>query len=136
MEANIPARKVANDIVVAVNSQYFTFNRLGVWKDGGRDVPLTVGQGVDERKPLFSLFVTQADRQWVGWNPIGRFESSGPKAETYIGWHFNTGEAEGPTRFALAEEYHKKYYQEGVLKDLIRVDQGEIKKLPPPPPPV
>src|SRR5439155_18870049 len=56
MEANIPARKVADDIVVAVDPQYFTFNRLGVWKDGGRDgyirpTPNNAG-GIRSRGPI------------------------------------------------------------------------------------
>src|SRR5207249_7783357 len=43
-------------------------------KDGARDVPLQVGQGIDDRKPLFSLFVTQAGRQCVRSNAIGLLE--------------------------------------------------------------
>jgi len=34
---------------------------------GGRDATLTVDQGIDDHKPLFSLFVTQGpERLWVG----------------------------------------------------------------------
>ncbi|MCI0459726.1 MAG: hypothetical protein L0Z62_22475, partial [Gemmataceae bacterium] len=62
----------------------------------GRTVTLEVGQGVDERKPLLSLFVTRGgkpeERDWLGWNPLGFYESSSPRAERYFGWHFNRGE--------------------------------------------
>src|SRR5205814_832742 len=48
--------------------------------DGNRDVALRVGQLIDEGKPLLSLFVTRAgkveDRDWVGWSPVGPYESS------------------------------------------------------------
>jgi WD40 repeat protein len=101
---------------------------------GGRDVRLPVGQGVDERKPLLSLFVTHArrveDRGWVGWNPIGPYEASDAKAESLIGWHFNTGERGQPARFATADQYHRTFYREGVLENLIA--NGDAKHLPPP----
>jgi WD40 repeat protein len=104
---------------------------------GPRDVGLAVGQGVDERKPLFFLFVTRdgagAGREWIGWNPIGPYDSSGQRAERHLGWHFNTGEPAAPTRFALADQYHQKYYREGLLQDLIA--QGELQRVPPRPPP-
>src|SRR5262249_25063977 len=36
-------------------------------------VELTVGQGIDERKPLLFFFLTRGakaeDREWIGWNP-------------------------------------------------------------------
>jgi len=104
---------------------------------GARDVTLAVSQGIDDRKPLLSLFVTRdgkaEDRKWVGWNPIGPYESSDQKAERHLGWHFNTGEAKAPTRFALADQYRKQYYREGILKDLVA--RGELQRVPPPPPP-
>jgi WD40 repeat protein len=103
---------------------------------GHRDVPIVVGQGVDERKPLFSLFITRPnrakEREWIGWNPIGPYESSSPKADRYIGWHFNTGQAEAPTRFAFADQYRKQYYREGLLQNLLA--QGNLTRVPPLPP--
>ncbi len=105
---------------------------------GGRavDLQLTVGQGVDERKPLFSLFVTrakrEADRQWIGWSPLGPYESSDPRVERLLGWHFNTGDADAPTSFARAGQYRKRYYRRGVLQDLLEF--GGRRPLPPPPP--
>ena len=40
--------------------------------------------------------------QWIGWNPIGPYDSSDAGAERYLGWHRNTGDPTRPTRFALA----------------------------------
>ena len=87
-----------------------------------RDVVLPVGQGTDERKPLLTLFVTRdagGGREWVGWNPYGPYEASARKAERHIGWHFNTGKANAPASFALAEEYRKGRYREGILRQLL-----------------
>lgn len=95
---------------------------------GAGDVPLRVGQAMDERKPLLFLFVTRAGpgqpREWVGWNPIGPYDASNRKTERLIGWHFNTGKPEAPTAFALADQYRKEYYREGILKHL--VDKGSL----------
>ncbi|HJT77209.1 MAG TPA: hypothetical protein VJ739_08405, partial [Gemmataceae bacterium] len=106
---------------------------------GNDDVTLTVGQGADERKPLFSLFAIRPDRgdkvedaDWIGWNPIGPYESSSPRAERFLGWHFNTGDPKAPTRFALAAAHQKDYYRPGILQKLIakgRLDR--VERLPP-----
>lgn len=89
----------------------------------GRAV-VVIGQGSDERKPLFSLFVTRpradgAD-EWVGWSPTGPYEASARKAERHIGWHFNTGDPLHPASFALADEYRKEFYRDGILAMLVR----------------
>jgi WD40 repeat protein len=88
-----------------------------------RPVALVLSQGVDERKPLLSLFVTRGgsarQREWLGWNPLGFYESSGPRADRHFGWHFNRGDPAAPTAFALAEEYRKDHYREGILKHLM-----------------
>jgi WD40 repeat protein len=104
-----------------------------------RTVRLPVGQQVDERKPLLSLFVTAGskpgEREWIGWHPAGPYESSGARADRHLGWHTNTGNAAAPTSFALASEYRKQYYREGLLKELTA--RGDLVRLdgPPPPPP-
>jgi WD40 repeat protein len=98
----------------------------------GNDMALTLDSGIDERKPLFSLFVTR-DRDWIGWSPMGAYEASGPGAENYIGWHIGTDKPERPTTFALAKEYHKEYFRDGALRELLRT--GNLKPLAPPPPP-
>jgi WD40 repeat protein len=106
-------------------------------EQGRREVAWQVNQGIDERKPLLTLFITSAgqggERQWIGWSPVGPFESSGRAAEQFVGWHFNTGEANAPTRFALADQYRNQYYREGILKELIV--QGDLQQVAPPPPP-
>lgn len=93
-----------------------------------RDIVLQTGQGVDEHKPLFSFFLAQATanrpRQWVGWSPLGPFESSDEQVERFLGWHFNTGNPQRPTEFADLNQYRERYYRQGLLKDLIT--HGEL----------
>jgi WD40 repeat protein len=105
-------------------------------RQGPRKVKLGMGQGIDERKPLLSLFIARdgkpEEREWIGWNPVGPYEASGRQAERHLGWHFNTGQAKSPTRFALADQYRNDYYREGLLKDLIA--RGEFQRVPPAPP--
>jgi WD40 repeat protein len=87
-----------------------------------REVEVLVGQGIDERKPLLSLFVTRGDkpevRKWIGWSPNGFFEASDRDAERYLGWHSNTDKAEKPTVFAEAREYRERFHKPGLLKAL------------------
>ncbi|MCI0682026.1 MAG: hypothetical protein L0Y71_07980 [Gemmataceae bacterium] len=84
-----------------------------------KDVSLKVVQGVDVRKPLFTLFVAADGREWLGWNPVGPFDASGPVAEKYVGWHFNTGNAAEPTKFALLNQYHDRFYKKDLLRHLL-----------------
>jgi len=101
-------------------------------KRGARseEAQLRVGQGTDERKPLASLFFSgQAARDWIGWSPLGPYESSGAAAEQLLGWHFNTGEVNPPARFAVAAEY-RHLRREGLLEQLLT--KGELAdELPP-----
>jgi WD40 repeat protein len=105
--------------------------------NGHDDISLVVDQGIDERKPLFSLFVSQgekaADCEWIGWRPVGPYDAS-EKAERYLRWHFNTGDPKAPTRSARADQYRPIFYQKGLLKQLIenRVPGGAEIKLPAP----
>jgi WD40 repeat protein len=90
----------------------------------GRDVAVPVSQGVDERKPLLSLVITAEDhkgqRDWIGWSPVGPYDSSNRQAERLIGWHVNTGETtRPPVRFALADQFRKDNYKPGILKKLV-----------------
>jgi WD40 repeat protein len=90
---------------------------------GKGNVQLPVGQGVGDRKPLLTLFVTRGEKpqtfEWVGWSPIGPYDSSGAKADRSIGWHFNnTDQPEKASSFALASEYRKQH-REGILKHLV-----------------
>jgi WD40 repeat protein len=86
-------------------------------------VSLPVDQAVDERHPLLTLFVSQKNqkggRDWIAWNPQGPYADSGRQAETYLGWHINTGNPAQPTSFARAGEYRAKYYKEGLLRHLV-----------------
>ncbi len=99
------------------------------------DVALLLGQAIDERKPLLSLFVARQGPgkplDWLAWNPFGPYDASGPGIASLFGWHFNAlDRPEEPARFALATSY-PKFHREGLARDLIR--DG---RLPPPPQPV
>ncbi|OAI46957.1 hypothetical protein AYO44_01910 [Planctomycetaceae bacterium SCGC AG-212-F19] len=91
---------------------------------GKGDVTLTVGQGTDEHKPLFSLFVTRGvkavGRHWLGWNPVGPYDASDRDAERLLGWHKNTGEDRQPATFALAQEHRAANYRQDILQYLVR----------------
>jgi len=99
-------------------------------------VKLVASQGVDDRKPIATLFLTRpaadGSREWVGWSPLGPYEAGSKAAEKLIGWHFNTGRPGQPTSFALAEQYRETYYQEGLLAAVI--EQGGYRAPPPAPP--
>jgi WD40 repeat protein len=88
-----------------------------------RKVDVVIGQATDEHKPLLSLFVTNKDvprgRQWVGWSPFGFYEASGPDAERYISWHFNTNDPRQPATSAGVAQYRQKLYQNGLVEDLV-----------------
>jgi WD40 repeat protein len=108
-------------------------------RDGRRlpDAPITVDQAIDERKPLFSLFLTRdQDRagrwQWIGWHPTGPYDSSGQEVENHLGWHFNTGAAEAPTRFAAAGEYREQNFRRGLLAELVEKGKVPLPELPMP----
>jgi WD40 repeat protein len=93
-----------------------------------RQVELAVGQGIDERKPLASMFVT-ADQQgrgmaWVGWSPLGPYEASSRQVERLLGWHFNPREGSDSVSFARIEQYRDEYYRAGLLRDL--VEHGQL----------
>ena len=104
---------------------------------GKDDVVVRLRQAIDQRKPLFSLFVTQGgkvtERDWVGWASFGPYEASSDRAERLIGWHLGTGNPERPTSFVLAKKYHEELYREGLLDRLMRWPDGQG-KIPPPPP--
>jgi WD40 repeat protein len=97
-----------------------------------QDLDLAIRQGVDVRKPLFTLFFPRDAAgklgDWLGWNAIGPYDSSRKEVEQYLGWHFNTGKAEQPTSFAFIDQYRKEYFRPGVLKAM-----AELGDLPPPP---
>lgn len=96
---------------------------------GKGDVALTVGQAIDERQPLFTLFVTRdgraEPRDWIGWSPFGPYDSGDRKAERWIGWHFNPTKSDAAATFdSPADQYHKEFHREGILRHLVA--QGAI----------
>jgi WD40 repeat protein len=111
-----------------------------------RQVVLRVGQGVDEPKPLFSLFITREvngrPREWIGWSPYGPYDSGVAQTERLLGWHFNPTDPASPTSaFATADQYRKEYRRQGILKNLVaeadlkRALGAWEKEQPPPLPP-
>ncbi len=90
---------------------------------------IQVQQGVDERKPLFTLFFKEGQAgvpSWIGWSPVGPFDSSDPNIETLVGWHFNPPNPEASSTFAQLSEYRKDHYTKGLFKKLI--ETGELPK--------
>lgn len=95
-----------------------------VLRVAGRDVALVADQAIDERKPLFSLFITTGEtvafRQWIGWSPLGPYDANdAEKADSYIGWHRNTGGPGGPVSFSQAGQYRARFYTPGLLESLL-----------------
>ncbi len=96
--------------------------------DESENKTITVGQAVDERKPLFSLlFGRNADaelesRPWIGWSPVGPFESNNEEFEKLVGWHFNTKDAAQPADFVPIAQYRPSFFGNGLFKALIEND--------------
>jgi WD40 repeat protein len=140
-ENALQARKVAvGDLIEQVDGKVFQGPGASLafyeylWKKAPKDpvtlkikgkgtVTLTLDQGIDTRKPLFSLYISQdQDRkyQWVGWNPLGPYDTSDPNwGDKAIGWHSNTNDPKKPTSFRYADQYRKEYYRPHILKYLI-----------------
>ncbi len=117
------AIKKPMDFYLTIFHQLKPRDRVGLRIRGQAVMNLPVGQGIDERKPLFSLFVKSTrdgkPHEWIGWSPVGPYDASSAAAEQYLGWHFNTGDEQRPTTFAPADQYRKQYYKEGILKYLV-----------------
>lgn len=107
-------------------------------EDGLRSVPVRLEQAVDQRLPLASVFLSHDDRRkawsWIAWSPLGQYESSDRSAEKVLGWHFNTGDARAPVRFAHVDQYREKFFGRGLLENLIE-DGGPPANWPPLPAP-
>ncbi|HJS08991.1 MAG TPA: WD40 repeat domain-containing protein, partial [Pirellulales bacterium] len=96
-----------------------------------RDVEVVAGQGVDERKPLFTFFSSRAagrqPARWIGWSPLGPFESSGDlQVEKLLGWHFNTGQADAPVSFASVDQYRARFETDGLLQKLLETGRPQL----------
>lgn len=76
-----------------------------------KKVPLETTQGMDDRKPLLTLFLASKPGakvpEWIGWTPTGLFESGGQQVEKYVGWYFNPSELGKPVQFASLREYRE-----------------------------
>ena len=103
-----------------------------------RKVTLTVDQGIDERKPLFSLLVQPSDgdperHRWIAWSPLGPFQSSDRQIERYVGWHFNgiNGRA---SSFAPLNQYREQFFRNDLINQLVR-DPDQLPPRPQPDPP-
>ena len=86
------------------------------------NVAIDVKQGIDERKPLFSLLVKPngvgENLSWLAWSPLGLFESSDRKIEQLVGWHFNP-EGDTPSVFAPLQQYRNEYFRPYLMKALL-----------------
>ncbi|QDT55803.1 WD domain, G-beta repeat [Caulifigura coniformis] len=86
-------------------------------------VTCPVAQAIDEVKPLFSLFVSPSangrEWQWIGWHPLGNFDSRGEDVDGWLGWQFNTGDLERPARYAAIGDYRDTFYRRDLLAQLI-----------------
>src|SRR5690606_27520839 len=93
-----------------------------------KTITVRIGHAIEEKKPLFSVLFSPSGPplngiSWVGWHPIGVFESGDRRAESLLGWHFNTGNEFSPTSFAEIEEYRDRFYRQGLLESLYRTGQ-------------
>jgi WD40 repeat protein len=103
-------------------------------------VQLETGQGVDERKPLLSLFLAESggrEPEWVAWTPSGPYDASSAKVEEYVGWHFNPKQRGDPVKFAPLKDYSRNFYEPKLLPPLLtygKLDDAlqEINKIPAP----
>src|SRR5262249_31435904 len=119
-----PARPVASplDFFAAVwEEKPGDALRLNVRRNGAAQaVAVTLDQGIDERKPLASVFVT-GDRAagGIAWTPRGPYDPGGGGGERSLGWPFNPPRPGEPVRFAGADAYREKLHKPGLLKALL-----------------
>ena len=67
-----------------------------------------------------------AHAQWIGWSPLGPYESSDRAVEKLLGWHFNTGQAESPVSFASADQYRNRFATKGLLLKLLETGRPQL----------
>ncbi len=96
-----------------------------------KTIPAVVDRAIDQRKPLFSVFVVSAkDNKWIAWDSVGKYVSSAD-GDRYVGWHFNQGDPAHPVKFATAAEYRQQNFDKDLLQK--RLDDGP-QFVPPPRP--
>ena len=87
---------------------------------GEQIVNLKLEQGIDERKPLVSLFVSRGRTpDWIAWTPVGPYDVGSRDAERFLGWHFNPSKLGEPVRFARADAYRERLHKQGLLRLLL-----------------
>ncbi|TWT56992.1 WD domain, G-beta repeat [Thalassoglobus neptunius] len=99
--------------------------------------PVEVGDAIKEKKPLFSLMFVPSQTNpnkldWIGWHPVGVFESNRREAETFLGWHFNTSDPDSVARFAEISEYRERFHRPGLIRALFENEQIPPRQPPPP----
>ena len=83
---------------------------------------IELGQAADQRNPLCTLFFTRDEDNrwsWIGWSPLGAFETSDKSIEQYVGWHFNPRKLDELATFEPIETRRKDYFGRGLLRRLI-----------------
>jgi WD40 repeat protein len=95
--------------------------QLNVRRNGQpQAVKVTLDQGIDERKPLATVFVSRDQQpQWIAWNPQGPYDVGARDAERFLGWHFNPAKSGEPVRFAKADAYRERLHKPGLLRSLL-----------------
>ncbi len=88
---------------------------------GRAKVLLGVDQGIDDVKPLFSLFVIGGEKpQWIAWNPNGPYDPGpGGTGEGRIGWQVNPNKPGQPVEYSSAAKYRKEYRRDGIVRHLV-----------------
>jgi WD40 repeat protein len=95
--------------------------RLHIRRGGATQaVAVVLEQGVDEWKPLVSLFATRDKTPgWIAWTPLGPYDTSGREVERFLGWHFNPTRLGEPVHYARADAYRERLHKPGLLKPLL-----------------
>ncbi len=96
------------------------------------DVTVSVQQGIDERKPLFSMIFDKTGNtwSWIGWTPTGPFDSSGDAIEQQVAWHFNGQTLDDQPLYAEMSKNRDNYFGAGLLK--ILTETGKVPDVWPP----
>jgi WD40 repeat protein len=105
-------------------------------------IRLETGQGIDDRKPLLSLFLADLGGtapEWIAWTTSGPYDASSKKIEDFVGWHFNPkrDRPRDPATFAELKSYSQAFYEPKLLQPLLtRGDlRGALEELDRPPAP-
>jgi hypothetical protein len=130
----VPLKTAADFYVHVLNTAPGEALTLEIRRDGKpMRLECPIGQAADETKPLFSLFVTAGlDGQpwsWIGWHPLGNFDTSDEKVERRLGWHFNTGDPAQPAKFAAIGEYRKDFFTPDLLEHLLRDQELKLREV-------